>query len=144
MAKGKVTVHPLNAKPDWRRTRRSMIKRLTKATYKPPRIRDTMRSIARVRERAGRCYELSCRVMLEEEGAEDFILVHGRLRWMPHAWIELPSGTVYDASLGDAYARDIYHADRRYTRREVMQAVLETGHSGPWDDAELAAIKGSE
>jgi hypothetical protein len=54
-----------------------------------------MKTLKRIRNRQGRCYELAGRVMLYEEGSEAFTLVHGTIengfagRFIEHAWIEL-------------------------------------------------------
>jgi hypothetical protein len=94
-----------------------------------------MKSLKRIRKRAGRCYELALKVMTEEPGAEKFTLVHGRgPLGVPHAWVETGDGRVYDA-VADSYTPiDEYQcsAERRYTQAEARQAMLENRTSGPW------------
>jgi len=59
-----------------------------------------MKSLAKIRKRLSRCYELAAKAMLYEPGADQWVLVHGsgvnpdhgvRLH---HAWIELNDGRV--------------------------------------------------
>ena len=107
-----------------------------------------MKCIERFRNREGRCYELSHIVMLRAPGAERFSLVHGRVAQregikdvlIPHAWIELNDGRMYDPvkdnySPVDEFAA-VWHAvvERKYSRVEAMRMVVEHGHYGPWEE----------
>jgi hypothetical protein len=100
-----------------------------------------MKSLARVRKRNGRCYELAFRVMLDEPGADGFTLIHGRVgpAMIGHAWIDLNDGRVYDPVRdsyvqGEGYAAFMGGAvvEQRYTKHEAMQASLDARHYGPW------------
>ena len=75
-----------------------------------------MRSLRRVRRRLHRCYELTFKVMLEEPGAEKFVLVHGYIyidgTAVGHAWIEIGDGRVYDAVLNRTMPWHEYTAER--------------------------------
>lgn len=97
-----------------------------------------MKSLARIRNRKGRCYELAYRVMLFEPGADKFSLVHGHLRTdsYAHAWIETGEGKVYDE-----YAqRFAAVADHRYSQKQTIRLGLATEVYGPWTEAEIATL----
>jgi hypothetical protein len=101
--------------------------------------------LARVRIRQGRCYELAYRVMLYEPGAGRFSLIHGRIAQLkgmedmlvPHAWIELDDGRIYDPSMHRYFPADEYVAsrlavvERRYSHVEAMSMAVH-GRCGPW------------
>jgi hypothetical protein len=106
-----------------------------------------MKCIQRFRNRDGRCYELAHLVMQRAPGAERFSLVHGRVAQIkgnkdvliPHAWIELNDGRMYDPVKDkylpvDEYAA-VRHAvvERRYSRDEAMRMAATQGHWGPWE-----------
>jgi hypothetical protein len=98
----------------------------------------------RIKTRAGRCYELSGRAMLNEPGAENWTLVHGKVfgphgMRMGHAWI-LDGDTVYCAVL-DCWMplreyRFSYCAieERSYTHKEFCQKMSAERHWGPWHE----------
>jgi hypothetical protein len=47
--------------------------------------------------RLGRCYELALAVMQFQPSSETFILVHGHVSGISHAWVTLDNGKVtYD------------------------------------------------
>jgi hypothetical protein len=111
-----------------------------------------MRSLRRIRNRIGRCYELCGRVMINEPDAKRYMLVHGRITppspsilgfegRMFHAWIELPDGRVYDAVYDQYYSKDDYRnqfqavpiAVYRGARRAARMMVRHN-HYGPWYD----------
>jgi hypothetical protein len=103
-----------------------------------------MKSLKRVRDRRGRCYELAFKAVHEEPGADKFTLVHGYVHTtfgdaLAHAWIETSDGRVYDTLLDRYMAIDEYTAERgavierRYTRMEAVQLAADTGDlGGPW------------
>jgi hypothetical protein len=83
--------------------------------------------------------------MIEEPGADGWLLVHGRLRYGPndsepslhHAWIELEPDSIYDIGL-DYVSRQAFRArygryviDHKYNRREVCARHL-AGQYAPW------------
>jgi len=107
-----------------------------------------MKSLARVRKRDGRCYELALTVMLNEPGAEQFTLVHGTVRSLSydpplrigHAWIELGDGRIYDPA-ADRYEPPKRwwkqaRVQHRYGRSDVAHLVAMFAHNGPWNDEE--------
>jgi hypothetical protein len=101
-----------------------------------------MQALKRIRKRKGRCYELALKVMLDEPGADNFTLVHGRVRAPDdsstgHAWI-VDGGRVYDPVL-DRYFDPAVYADTYratgavgYTKDEAARLAMEQGHYGPW------------
>jgi hypothetical protein len=110
-----------------------------------------MKTLQRVRNRLGRCYELAGRVMLHEEGSETFTLVHGIValgfegRRIEHAWIELPDGRVYEPVLDEyveATAFDSRAAPsecQRYTRMQAARLIAK--HTwGPWTESERNGV----
>src|SRR5262245_40265549 len=105
-----------------------------------------MKSLARVRRRQGRAYELAAKAMTEEEGAETWLLVHGTV-WngylglrMGHAWIELGGhGHVYDPVFNKYFDSREYVARYaavpllKYTKKEVVERILAPRSTyGPW------------
>jgi hypothetical protein len=112
-----------------------------------------MKTLKRIRDRQGRCYELAGRVMLFEEGSETFTLVHGVLDLSflglssdyAHAWIELPDHTVYDPNLhkympaSEYYSRYKPSQCQRYTRLEAAKLMVRF-HYGPWTESERANV----
>jgi hypothetical protein len=118
-----------------------------------------MQSLARVRKRAGRCFELAWRVMAYEPGAERFTLVHGGIlqhrtlseNMIAHAWIELDDGRVYDPvtnkymPTGEYAARRRAVVERRYDQREAMRASVEAGgHYGPRHETKFLTEEAEE
>jgi len=114
-----------------------------------------MKSLARIRKRNGRCYELAARAMLYEPDSDQFTLVHGSAahpdhggRRLNHAWIELDDGrTIYepvtDSRQPAAYLAATYQllVDHRYSRQEACALMSATRNYGPWTEAERAAEK---
>ena len=114
-----------------------------------------MKSLARIRKRLGRCYELAFKVIFQEADAERFTLVHGRVRpgfvhehqvsgeRIGHAWIETAIDKVFDPVSGEHTSFDQYQrltratVDRRYSRAEALRLVACTGHYGPWLEDEI-------
>ena len=104
----------------------------------------SMRGLARIRKRDGRCYELALKAMLLEPEADRWTLVHGRVwRGIPgelidHAWIELDDGRVYDPVKNTYMPGRQYRLMRkvvevrRYTKQEAMALCAEAKHYGPW------------
>jgi hypothetical protein len=108
-----------------------------------------MKSLKRIRKRTGRCYELACKVMLEEPDAERFTLIHGRTGFCEgdpyptrhHAWIDMNNGQIYDPVIDRYMTMDDYVAlhgvveiDDRYTKDEAVRMMLDTKHYGRWRD----------
>ena len=100
-----------------------------------------MKCLSRIRNRNrnGRCYELTVKAMLHEPGADQFTLVHGEIDGrsgrMPHAWIEIGDGRIYDPSTNNYWPADEWGVPiARYTRREMADQMRKHGHSGPWHD----------
>lgn len=116
-----------------------------------PGVDDLQRALPRVnaRKRAGRCYELCVRGLLNSPTsvAESWLLVHGTVRWngpggrMGHAWLVTFDGeTVYDAVRDETRPAAEYQAlfaaneERRYALKEVAGEVIGSGHWGPWHE----------
>jgi hypothetical protein len=109
-----------------------------------------MKSLRRIPNRIGRCYELCGMVMINEPDAKRFKLVHGRITpptpsihgfegRIFHAWIELPDGRVYDTTYDQYYDQADYR--RRFKAvpiavyrgaRRVAQMLIRHNHYGPW------------
>src|SRR5262249_23098043 len=107
-----------------------------------------MKSLARIRKRQGRAYELAFKVMLDESEADQWTLVHGILVnpkngvRMDHAWIDLNDGRVYDTTL-DRYVPTVWYmaryqveVDHRYSCEEMSRLLSVSHNSGPWTDDE--------
>lgn len=99
-------------------------------------------SVARIRIRLGRCYELTAHIMLHEAAAKTWRLVHGR-RGVAHAWIlSIEDGTIYDPALHKWFDRTEYElratAERTYTQAEAAAQIVLHKHSGPWHESEVA------
>ena len=112
-----------------------------------------MKSLAKIRKRQSRCYELAARAMLYEADSDQWVLVYGsgvnpdhgtRLR---HAWIELNDGRVYHADADVYEPTDWFmthyqvQVDHRYSRAESCALMAATRNCGPWTDEERAANK---
>jgi hypothetical protein len=112
-----------------------------------------MKSLAKIQNRQGRCYELAIKAMLDEQGAERFTLVHGSVfsrlvgRQIRHAWIEVGDGCIYAIDEDTYEPADQYMtrcravAHYRYSQLEASRLVAVTGHSGPWTNEERRDIK---
>jgi hypothetical protein len=109
-----------------------------------------MKSLARIRKRLSRCYELAAKVMLYEPEADQWVLVHGssvnpdlgvRIR---HAWIELDDGRVYHADTDVYEPTDWFmthyqvQVEHHYSRPEAVRLMASTRNYGPWTDDERA------
>jgi hypothetical protein len=108
-----------------------------------------MKSLARIKKRQGRCWELAMMAMMREPEADRFTLVHGSilLAWQTetdarirHAWIELSDGRIYDP-VKDSYepaeqymTKNRALVEHRYSRVEAARVCTEAKHSGPWTD----------
>ena len=94
-----------------------------------------MKCLKRIRNRRHRCYELAAMVMLNEPGAEQFTLIHGRGEYgLDHAWIDLNDGRVYDP-VADTYTPVEEYpgvVERRYTKMEAACEIDKTSHWGAW------------
>ena len=112
-----------------------------------------MKSLAKIRKRLSRCYELAARAMLNEADSDQWVLVHGsgvnpghgeRLR---HAWIELNDGRTYHADIDVYEPTDWFMAhyqvqvEHRYSRQEACALISATRCYGPWTDEERGANK---
>lgn len=98
----------------------------------------------RFRNRAGRCYELAWRYLIEDAAAADWTLVHGSINGaygiIGHAWLERGSVT-FDPVLNQMFATTEYErraqAISRYSQKEAATLSLQHGHFGPWHDVPL-------
>jgi hypothetical protein len=94
-----------------------------------------MEKQAQANSRQGQCYSLALAVMQFQFGSETFVLVHGRVAGIPHAWIAIDDGkTVYDPVLHGFIDAADYPAvpDCRYTKKEALELAELTGTCGPW------------
>jgi hypothetical protein len=91
----------------------------------------------------GTCYADAWRFLIKEEEGE---LIHGTVfsggRRMGHAWVETPTGWVFEPETGsfftasgfkDAFAPVI---EARYTAEESAIMLARTKHLGPWSEQE--------
>jgi hypothetical protein len=81
--------------------------------------------------RQGQCYRIALAII--QIGADNLILVHGKICGFAHAWI-VADGRIYDP-VAHAFVDPIdYPAipDRHYSKREALQLAASTGHCGPW------------
>ena len=96
-----------------------------------------------VRQRIGRCYELSGREVAFSDDP-DARLVHGTIQGFgyppnPHAWVVRGNGIVYDPVLGQEFTGETHRAlfrsevDREYSKVEVAIACVRSRHWGPWE-----------
>jgi len=103
----------------------------------------------RLRNRVGRCYELSGAAALDHH---DWALVHGTVRGrdggpIGHAWIER-DGWIYDATTDEAMHVDLFHRkfaaveQGRWVGEGVAAMVRRHGHWGPWLDENEAPAPG--
>jgi hypothetical protein len=115
-----------------------------------------MKSLARIRKRQGRCYELAVTVMLGEAEADQWVMVHGRLKlakafgrpglegWYDHAWIVLDDGRIYDVVHDHYSSSEQYRArwgavaDHHYSQSDTSRLIDVSRNYGPWTDAERA------
>lgn len=97
-----------------------------------------------LKERLGRCYELSAKYVTAHMGVR---LVHGSIQAygkprIHHAWVEATSGGqhfVYDAVLdkwmlmADYYRHFNAKKKIQYTDRKIVSNLLKHNHWGPWE-----------
>ena len=113
---------------------------------------EDVRALRRIRKRKGRCYELTVKALTSDDPeAVGARLVHGTVSaalgrmnhpypWirMDHAWIVLADGRIYDPVLDKYFTASEFKkkvlavAKRTYTRRQLVDMVANSGHSGPW------------
>lgn len=94
-------------------------------------------------ERLGDCYRLAFRFIIRED---EGYLIHGRVfggsppRWIEHAWVELPTGLVYEPVAHTFYKKDTfyqrYNAEelKRFSPTEAAKLAIKFRHFGPWYD----------
>jgi len=98
----------------------------------------------------GQCYRraLSFVLALDPPHNAAAVLVHGWLDdgLLPHAWVELWGGMVFDGVMQRFYGREAYYSvlqarkDHSYTCQEVARLSLATVNYGPWTDAERGLV----
>lgn len=90
----------------------------------------------------GTCYEDAWRYLLKQEEGE---LIHGTIlrgERLGHAWVDLPTGYIWEPQTGDYYTRKGFmllfnpQEDHRYTVEEAAKMAVRTGNLGPWTEAE--------
>jgi hypothetical protein len=97
------------------------------------------------RPAAGNCFEDAFHFIRDQKEGR---LVHGWVvgghpkRRIFHAWVELPSGFVYEPQSASFIKTDEFYEiaqaekQREYDIENTFIQVLRSGHSGPWDEAE--------
>ena len=92
-------------------------------------------------ERLGDCYRWALRFIIKED---EGWLIHGRIfagtprHWMEHAWVELPTGYIYEPVADTLYKKDTFYQAykaqelKRYTPTEAAKLAARFGHYGPW------------
>jgi len=101
-------------------------------------------------ERAGRCYELALKHVLEQQ---EGTLIHGEV-WNPklgrmigHAWVETETGYIYEPVSAQYFKKDwlyqTYKAKefQRYTPEQAAIMAARTKNFGPWTEAERKAFE---
>lgn len=98
-------------------------------------------------ERRTRCYELAAAALVFGSAPRESLLVHGSidghlpggLGRIGHAWLELPSGMVWEPITGDLYRnRGAWQhfadaqAERAFSRVHAMGLMNQHGTFGPW------------
>ena len=91
----------------------------------------------------GRCYELAFRFLLEQQEGE---LVHGSVetdsRRIDHAWVELPTGYVYEPENEIFFPLAFFKKalkpkeDNRYNLEQAARMAVRTGNYGWWTEQE--------
>lgn len=95
----------------------------------------------------GTCYEDAWRAIIRFEEGE---LVHGSVeskgKRIGHAWVELPTGFVWEPETGDfirtSIFRDVFKPveDARYSDLEAAKLAARIGNFGPWTQEERGKI----
>jgi len=99
-----------------------------------------------ISEPRGTCYEDAWRfVIKEEEGT----LVHGTAvslgRRLPHAWVELPTGYIWEPYSGEYLTKERFRElvdpieEYRYSATEAAIMAARVGKHGPWNEEERTA-----
>lgn len=101
-----------------------------------PYAKPVPKSVARVRNSRGRCYELAWRVMIED-GNMHWQLAHGNINGLPHAWVVCQDdATIYDPTANAWFSLAGYLpgavVEHTYNQLECAKLAVETGHLGPW------------
>ncbi|GAI64779.1 unnamed protein product [marine sediment metagenome] len=105
------------------------------------------------KEEYGTCYEDAWRFLIKQEEGE---LVHGTVwseggeRTVKHAWVELPTGYVWEPQTGDYYPAMLFQQlfipldEHRYTVEEAAIMAARTGNHGPWTEEEKIQVLSRE
>jgi len=93
----------------------------------------------------GTCYEDAWHYVIKEEEGE---LIHGTAislgRRLPHAWVELPAGYIWEPYSGGYLTKNRFQEladpieEHRYTVEEAAIMVARVGKHGPWSGEERA------
>ena len=111
----------------------------TSGSGKSPKARDD----STLQGRLGNCYRLAAKYVLDKRDGTK--LVHGSIQGMgnpriDHAWAVRPNGTVHDAVLQEDFPQKVHDAlfnaetDHTYTKEQVLDQTVATGHWGPWEN----------
>lgn len=94
--------------------------------------------LPRIKNRAGRCYELACKGLMR---APDWLLVHGRYGHdvsLGHAWL-LREGQIFCPTYDRLFEEQLYYAfanavpEVTYTHVDAAVNIVRQGHYGPWE-----------
>ena len=93
----------------------------------------------------GTCYEEAWRLLIKEGEGE---LIHGTVlsegRRIGHAWVELPTGYIWEPQTKNYYTRGGFNIaaspveEHRYSPEEAAIMVARVGKHGPWTEEERA------
>jgi hypothetical protein len=95
-----------------------------------------MKSLARIRNRFKRCYELTARAMMHEpeEQTKNWRVIHGFIYGgIRHAWIDLRDGRIYESRDHKYYTRKEFKGlfkpqpVRSYTLKSLCKAISKCG-----------------
>lgn len=94
-------------------------------------------------EPTGTCYEDAWRFFIKQE---EGVLIHGTVlsqgKRVGHAWVELPSGYIWEPQTSGFYTAKGFHTaaepieESRYTTEEASIMLARVGKHGPWTEEE--------
>lgn len=96
-----------------------------------------------MQQATGTCYEDAWRFLIKEDEGE---LVHGSVQTIgkriKHAWVELPTGWVWEPESGEFMKKDYFYEralpdiENRYNVEEAAIMVARAKNLGPWTEEE--------
>jgi hypothetical protein len=70
-----------------------------------------------------------------QPSSETFLLVHGHVAGISHAWVTLDNGKVTYDPTAHAFVNSREYPgkpDCKYTKAQAMKLAASSGHCGPW------------